>query len=174
MAKIVTVFGSSQPLPGDEEYQAAYKLGKLLGEAGVSVCTGGYQGIMDAVSKGAVEKGQAAIGITVDLFNAKPSKYLSKQIECHTLFERINKLVELGDAFIVLRGGTGTLLELSVVWEYVNKNLLDDKPIACHGAMWKPLIKLVDERMRFEKRDTGLVNYFENVDNCAGFILKSI
>ncbi|MCK5457105.1 MAG: LOG family protein, partial [Melioribacteraceae bacterium] len=46
MSKTVTIFGSSKPLPGEEEYETAYQLGKLFGESGFSVCTGGYQGIM--------------------------------------------------------------------------------------------------------------------------------
>ncbi|MBN1301488.1 MAG: LOG family protein [Melioribacteraceae bacterium] len=174
MKKIVTVFGSSQPVPGDEEYETAYGLGLLLGEAGLSVCTGGYQGIMDAVSKGAAEKGQEAIGITVDLFNAVPSRYLTKNIECHSLFERIQKLIESGDAYIILRGGTGTLVELSIAWEMVNKRLIKKKPVACHGSMWEPLINLMDKRMKMENRETGLVAYFESIDRCVEYIISSI
>lgn len=174
MSSIVTIFGSSQPKPGDEEYESAYKLGQLLGAAGLSVCTGGYQGTMDAVSKGATEYGRKAIGITVDLFNTIPSSYLTEEIECHTLFERIQKLVAVGDAFIILRGGTGTLLELAVVWEYMNKKLLDHKPVACHGAMWKPLLELVDERMLFENREAGLVVHYDSIEACADYIIKNI
>ncbi|MCB9247843.1 MAG: hypothetical protein H6613_04515 [Ignavibacteriales bacterium] len=54
--KTVTVFGSSMPKPGEEEYENAYLIGKLLAQKGFNVCTGGAQGIMDAVSKGAVEE----------------------------------------------------------------------------------------------------------------------
>lgn len=174
MSKVVTVFGSSQPIIGEEEYESAYELGRLLGQAGLSVCTGGYQGTMDAVSRGVSKSGQKAIGITVDLFNATPSKYLTEEIECHTLFERIQKLVDTGDAYIILRGGTGTLLELAVVWEYMNKSLIDHKPVVCHGAMWKPLLELVDSRMKFESRETGLVTLCDSIRECAEYVIKKI
>jgi uncharacterized protein (TIGR00725 family) len=57
MAKTITVFGSSKPVAGDEQYLKGYELGKKLGENGFNVCTGGFNGIMEAVSKGANEMG---------------------------------------------------------------------------------------------------------------------
>jgi len=172
VTKTVTVFGSSKPKPGDEEYDTAFKLGKILAQNGFNVCTGGYQGIMDAVSKGASEAGAKPIGVTVDTFSSKPSKYLHQEIKCASLFERIQKLVELGDAYIVLRGGTGTLVELSIVWEMFNKNLMPEKPIACHGEMWKNLVKTIDERMKFEKRNYGFIFIADTIEECAEYIIS--
>lgn len=172
MQKTITVFGSSKPLPGEEEYESAYILGRLLAEKGFNVCCGGYYGIMEAVSKGAAELGKEAIGVTVDLFNAIPNTHLTSIIECESLFDRIEKLLEIGDGFVVLRGGTGTLLELSVIWEMINKNLMPPKPIICFGQMWKPLIELMDKRMEFENRATGLINYFDNEKDCVEFLTK--
>jgi len=174
MNKTVTIFGSSLPKPGDKEYEQAYRLGKYLGNAGINVCSGGYQGVMDAVSKGAVESGTNAIGITVDIFGAVPSKYLSEEIVTNSLFERLGKLLEIGDAFIVLPGGTGTMLELTLVWEKMNKNLLNEKPFACVGEMWKNIVTEMEQRIIFEKRKAGLIKPFENIIDCADFIIKKL
>ena len=173
MSKTVTIFGSSKPSPGEEEYESAYKLGRLLGESGFSVCTGGYQGIMNAVSKGASEFNVDVIGVTVDLFSATPSKYLTREINCDSLFERIEKLIELGEAYIILRGGTGTLVELTIAWELMNKNLIEHKPIACHGEMWQRIIKPMEERIQYEKRETGLVKCFNSIEECFDFVKSS-
>jgi uncharacterized protein (TIGR00725 family) len=156
----VTVFGSSKPIASEPEYEAAYLLGKLLAAGNLNVCSGGYQGIMDAVSKGAAEGGTEAIGVTVDIFNAVPSKHLTKEIKCKTLFERIDKLIALGDAYIVLDGGTGTLVELSIVWEYFNKDLNPRKPFACVGKMWNDIITVMEKRIFDEGRATGLIKNF--------------
>ncbi|MEG8946262.1 LOG family protein [Rosettibacter firmus] len=172
--KYVTVFGSSIPSPGDEEYELAYKLGKKLAENGLNVCTGGFQGIMDAVSKGATEKGAEALGITLAVYNARPSKYLTKEIRCNTLFERLNKLIEYGNAYIVLNGGTGTLVELAIVWELMNKKLLNEKPFACHGTLWKEIVHLMEEQIKREKRKTGLVKCFDDINECADFIIDKL
>ncbi len=71
--KIITVFGSALPKPTDEEYLTAYKLGRLIGEANLGVCSGGYGGIMEAVSKGCTEAGGEAIGVTVKSFRRSPN-----------------------------------------------------------------------------------------------------
>lgn len=172
--KFVTVFGSSIPREGDTEYETAYFFGKKLAEGKINVCSGGFQGIMDAVSKGAKENGSEAVGVTLDIYNASTSKYLTKQIVTHTLFDRLKTLVDIGDAYIILQGGTGTMLELSLVWEYLNKGMIDYKPVACHGKMWKEIISLMEEQIIKEKRRTGLIKCFEEIDECVEFIIGAL
>jgi len=172
MKKFVTVFGSSIPKPGDAEYEFAYQLGKKFGENKINVCSGGFQGIMDAVSKGAAENGSEAIGVTVDVFHAKPSKYLTKQIVTHTLFDRLEKLVEMGDAYVVLQGGTGTMLELALVWESINKGMIVPKPFACHSSLWKQIVEIMETQIAREKRSTGLIKSFDDLNECAEFIIS--
>ncbi len=162
------------PKPGDEEYETAYQLGRILGSSGYSVCTGGYQGIMDAVSRGAAEFGQEAIGITVDIFQSLPSKFLTNEIKCASLLERIELLLSLGNAYIILRGGTGTLVELSLVWEYLNKGLMDHKPAAAHGKMWFNIIEEMEMRISFEKRKMGMIKSFLQIDKCADYIITQL
>ncbi len=174
MKKFVTIFGSSIPKPGDDQYECAYNLGKKLAQADLNVCSGGFQGIMDAVSKGAVECGAEAIGVTLDIYNSNASRYLSRQIVTHSLFERLKILIETGDAFVVLQGGTGTLVEMSLVWEYMNKGMIAQKPFACHGSLWKEITSLMEKQILAEKRKTGLLKSFEDIDDCAEFIIRSL
>ncbi len=172
--KFVTVFGSSIPKIGEQEYETAYVLGCLLGKSGINVCTGGYQGTMDAVSKGCNESGGEAVGVTLDIYNAVPSKYLTEEIKCHTLFERLKNLIEIGNAFIVLQGGTGTLVELSLVWEYMNKNMIEEKPFACHGMLWNEIVPVMEKQIEKEKRKTGLLKCFSDVESCAQYIVEKL
>ena len=171
--KFVTVFGSSVPQPGDAEYEYAYQLGKKLAQNNINICSGGFQGIMDAVSKGAREGGAEAVGVTLDIYNVHASKFLSQEIKCHTLFDRLKNLIEIGDAYIVLQGGTGTLLELALVWEYMNKNMIQTKPFACHSSLWKGIVELMEKQITKEKRRTGLIKCFTDIDECADYIISS-
>ncbi len=172
MRKTITIFGSSRPVEKDNQYKIAFELGSKLAKKGFNVCTGGYHGIMDAVSKGASKNGAEAVGITVDLWNSTPSKYLTKRIECKSLFERISKLVELGDAYVVLQGGTGTLLELAVIWEFINKSISKKKPVACHSKMWEDVVNIVDDQILKEGRETGLVKCFNTVDEIVEYLVQ--
>ncbi|MCW9066772.1 MAG: LOG family protein, partial [Ignavibacteriaceae bacterium] len=80
MKKIITVFGSSKPIDNDNQYLTAYNLGKQLALNGFDVCTGGFNGIMEAASKGAVEGGAEAIGVTANLWSSRTNKYVTKEI----------------------------------------------------------------------------------------------
>jgi len=174
MKKTITVFGSSQPREGDQEYNTAYKTGCLLAKKGFNVCTGGFLGTMEAVSKGANEYGAEVIGVTVDIWSSNPNKFITKEVKCDNLLERVNKLVELGDAFIVLQGGTGTLLELAAVWELVNKGLMDHKPILCHSSMWQGIVSIMNIQMKNEGRDTELVKTFESAEEIVDNISSEL
>jgi|WetSurMetagenome_2_1015567.scaffolds.fasta_scaffold701621_1 uncharacterized protein (TIGR00725 family) len=173
MRKIVTVFGSSIPVEGEEQYEIAYRLGAILAKNNFDVCNGGNMGIMEAVSRGAVENGGKAIGITLDGYFNSHNKYLTEHIICKTLFERINKLINTGNAYIALQGGTGTLIELSAVWELMNKEILTQKPFACHGKIWKPVIEVMEEQIAKEKRKNGLLKYFDKIEDCAEYVIKN-
>lgn len=172
--KTITIFGSSLPQSGEKEYTDAYYIGKSIAKNGFNICSGGAQGIMDAVSKGAVGEGMEAIGITVSIFNSPSSGNLTQEIKCDTLSQRLDTLIDYGDGFIILPGGTGTLLELSLIWELFNKNVIQEKPVACLGKMWKQIIEPMENRVRFENRKENLISCFDNPDEVIEFILNSL
>ncbi len=174
MKKTVTVFGSAMPEQGSREYSEAYELGKLLGAGNLNVCSGGYGGIMDAVSRGAVEAGSEATGITVRSFGRKPSRWLTINIICDSLVERISRLVEYADAFIILPGGTGTLLEVAYIWEFMNKNFMDSKPAAASGKLWKSVISEVNKRLEEEMKETNRILCFNTTPEAGNYIINSL
>jgi uncharacterized protein (TIGR00730 family) len=174
MKKIITIFGSSKPINNEDQYLTAYHLGKQLALSGFDICTGGFSGIMEAASKGAVEGGAEAIGVTANLWSSRTNKYVTKEIVCDTLFERIDKLIELGEGFVVLQGGTGTLLELAAVWEYFNKDLLDSRPIACHSKIWKKIVSEMNEQMKLEGRNFEMVKTFDSTEEIVNFLKENL
>src|SRR5687767_12664147 len=78
VTKRITVFGGSRCGPDAAEYREALKLGRLLVEAGFDVCSGGYSGVMEAISRGAHEAGGHVIGVTMEQFKSPPNRYLKK------------------------------------------------------------------------------------------------
>ncbi|GAB4297756.1 MAG: hypothetical protein Kow0098_22340 [Ignavibacteriaceae bacterium] len=170
----ITIFGSSSPKPGEQQYEDAYRLGKLLAKSGFNICSGGYQGIMDAVSKAAREENREAIGVLVKNWGAVPSSFLSKQIICDNLTVRIEKLISLADGFVVLRGGTGTLLELSFVWEYLNKGILKNKPVVCHSDMWERIILIMNRQLAAEGRRTDLLLHYQSIEEIVSYLIMRL
>lgn len=142
-ALTVTVFGSARCLPGSPDYQRAYETGRRLAEAGFTVMNGGYGGTMEASARGAKEAGGRTVGIVARFFNSQANPFIDRKILVKTPHERLMRLVEMADAYAVLKGGTGTLAELITVWEYSNKGILKDKPIVLIGPAWPALIRAV-------------------------------
>jgi len=143
--KTITIFGTGRAKAGDSFYTQAYTVGKLLAEAGFTIANGGYSGTMLAAAKGAAEAGGEIIGVTCSAFkNSNANEYITREIVTSSLDERLDTLIKLGQGYVVLPGGTGTLLELAKVWELKNKGFLEaDKPIILVGGFWKPLVDLI-------------------------------
>src|SRR4029077_11844769 len=141
---IVTVFGSSRPRERDADYEEARVLGRALAKHGFAVCSGGYGGVMEAVSRGAKEAGGKTYGVTAEFFkNAKVNQWIDVEVRKITWEERLFELVRMAHGFVACKGGTGTLVELAVVWEMLKKSVMTGKPFAALGDFWLPILERV-------------------------------
>jgi uncharacterized protein (TIGR00730 family) len=155
---VVSVFGTGRVKPDQPVYGFAEQVGRALALAGFTIANGGYRGIMQASAKGAAETGGTVIGVTCSAFKKSvANEYVTREMTTRSLDERLSTLVKLGRAYVVLPGGTGTLLELAMVWELTNKGFLDagkglpnanqragdPRPIVLAGDFWRPLVDLM-------------------------------
>jgi uncharacterized protein (TIGR00730 family) len=142
---IITVFGSSQAEPSSPAYETAHELGSAIAAAGWTLCNGGYGGTMEAAARGAVEHGGHTIGVTCQAFGRTgPNPYIRQEVPTFDLLSRLNTLVRLGNGYVVLPGGTGTLLELALVWELLSKGLLRRRrPLVLLENHWQPVVESV-------------------------------
>jgi uncharacterized protein (TIGR00725 family) len=140
----VTVFGGASPKPGEPAYDQAQRLGKLLGEAGHTVLTGGYMGTMEAVSCGAAEAGAHVIGVTCDEVEnwrqVACNRWVSQELRFPTLRQRLFALIENCDAALALPGGPGTLAEVSLMWNHLLIEAIPPRPLILIGPGWKSTI----------------------------------
>lgn len=173
---IVTVFGSSRPREGDAEYRSARRVGKLLAQAGYVVCNGGYGGIMEASARGAKEAGGKTVGVLTNIFGREANPYIDRRIIEHSLLERLTKLIELGNAYVVLRGGTGTLVELAIVWEYLNKQIMPQKPMVVIGKFWTPVIATMKRQLVREGRNgaAGYATIASSPEKCVKMLEEKL
>ena len=143
--RIIAIFGSGGTQPNDDAFKLAEKIGLLLAEAGFTVINGGYGGTMLAAAKASSRAGGKTIGVTCKAFGAgRANEYISKEIVTETLDERLDTLIKTAQAYVVLPGSTGTLLELAKVWELKNKGFINNnKPVILVGEFWQPLLDLM-------------------------------
>ena len=143
--KTVAIFGTRRAEPDSPVYIQAEKIGRLLAQAGFTIANGGYGGTMLAAAKGARQAGGKIIGVTCSAFERSvANKYITEEIVTASLDRRLAELTELADAYVILQGSTGTLLELARVWELKNKGFISiDKPIILASGFWQPLVELM-------------------------------
>jgi uncharacterized protein (TIGR00730 family) len=141
MNPIISVFGSSAPGPGSADYEIARDLGRRLAKAGFTTQTGGYVGVMEAISRGANEAGGHVIGVTcaqIEQFRQlQANAWVKEEIRHETLRERVIHLVEECDGIVVMPGGIGTLSELALAWSFVQVGEMPAKPIIPVGGLWQ-------------------------------------
>ncbi len=148
--KTVTVFGSSLPAEGSAAYEEARRLGRLLAGRGFAICNGGYGGLMEASARGAREAGGHTIGVTCTTWPGAANRWIVEEVRAASFLERLTTLIERGDAYVVLPGGTGTLAELALVWEMMNKSALarsvgGRKPLLVMAPYWQPVMDCLEQ-----------------------------
>ena len=103
---------------------------------------------MEAAARGAREArgtdtSPGTIGVICDFFGDRSANSWVDEIRhTTTLFERLEQLIALGDAYVVLPGGTGTLLELAAVLEFTTKGLIPPRPVILLGRYWEEVLTL--------------------------------
>ena len=174
----MTVFGGSRVEIDSDEYVDARELGRALAARGYSVVTGGYNGIMEAVSRGAKDAGGTAIGVTVDViarnFSRVPNEYVDQEVRTAALLERIDKMVELGAAYVVLPGGAGTLVELGVVWNLALIGAMHGKPIVVVGQGWKRVLDSMVAELHTIDTDLHFLAFAETASDAAELVAQRL
>lgn len=150
---IVAVIGASQTQPEHPDYQDGVRLGRLLAEVGWAVASGGYGGLMEAVSSGAAERGGRVIGVTAPAVfpgRSGANSHVNEERPAATLTERIQDLLTISDAVVALPGSLGTLAELILAWNIAFVAPFSGRqpvPIVAVGRTWGELIPLLAERL---------------------------
>lgn len=142
MKKLITIFGPSECSVGDPPYDRAYELGGLLGGAGFAIVTGGYDGVMEAASKGAHEAGGRTIGVTANVFHNRGrivNDYVKKELRVSSANDQLMELISLADAYVACGISPGTLVEIASVWDFLIKKFVEPKPFILLGDEWQPL-----------------------------------
>ncbi|HEY3547744.1 MAG TPA: TIGR00730 family Rossman fold protein [Propionicimonas sp.] len=144
----VTVFAGSSAGVDPAYVLAVSELGAHLAAAGLGIVYGGGgTGLMGAAADAALDHGGAVVGVIPLALMARELGHpgLTRLEVVADMHERKRRMAALGDAFVALPGGIGTLEELFEVWTWQQLGF-HAKPVALYdvGGFWQPLVALVD------------------------------
>lgn len=170
--KIVTIFGGSKCDRSCTEYEQAHRVGELLAEGGYTICTGGYLGVMEAASRGAREKGGRVLGIVMNQFKAEPNRYLTDKVATPHFYERLQRLITRSVGFIALRGGMGTVTEVSLVWNKIQTRVIEPRPLVLLGDCWPPLVEAWCKHLAVSEQDVSYLDFAETPEQAVQIIFE--
>jgi len=170
---VISIFGSGKISVDSQLYKSAEFSGKILAENGFELATGGYYGIMEAALKGASAYNFKRIAVVSRFFGEKlPNNYVTEIIETKTYDERLKKLIDIANGYLIFPGGSGTLLEFSYLFAMKERKIIENKIAVCIGQQWIKILELAgyDSSSAFLK---SLNFYFEdNVNNAVKKIVN--
>jgi uncharacterized protein (TIGR00730 family) len=179
--KKVAIFGSARTKPDSNLYKAVEKLGRNIVENGWVVVTGGGPGTMEAANRGAVsaKKGDKTVSIAQAIylpFEDDVNAYVEEYERHETFYSRLKTFADC-DAFIVTPGGIGTLLEMALIYQLIQAQHMNKKPVICVGRMWRTLRNWIEQEMLdngfLNREEIKLIHYVDRFSE-ATHLLKGL
>jgi uncharacterized protein (TIGR00730 family) len=180
----VTIFGSARLKAGTPAYDGVKKLAAELTKMGCDIISGGGPGLMQAANEGALSIGSAerkrSVGIRVELpFEQEVNPFVGQAYEHCTFFSRLHHFMIISDAFVVVPGGIGTLLELSLAWQLLQVRKLYNTPLIVVGKMWAELVEWGRRSMLRKGNelasdiDFSIPHCVNTIDECVALIREN-
>jgi len=158
----VAFFGDANISKNDPVYKDAFETAKILAENGFTIVDGGGPGVMQAATSGAEEGGGTTLTVTFDPVNAPgyEGRYLKnipdKEIVTTNYIDRMFKLMEHGDIFVIFKGGSGTISEFGTAWVLANLYYGYHKPFILFGSFWAEMIDVFRKNMSIDKKELSV------------------
>lgn len=164
----VAFFGDANVSENDPIYKASFETAKILAENSYTIVDGGGPGVMRAATSGAQAADGPTLTVTFDPVNAPgyEGRYLKnvpdKEIVTTNYVDRMFKLMEYGDIFVIFKGGSGTISEFGTAWVLAKLYYGHHKPFILYGNFWAEIIDTLRKHMNLDKKELSV---FEIVDS---------
>jgi len=178
--KRVAFFGDADAKESDQHYIDAFNTAKLLAQNGYIIVNGGGPGVMMASTLGAEAGGGKSEVVIIDEkinmgknYEGNDSNNLKKTEKIYrtkTIQERTEKIVDLADAHVIFKGGTGTMAELSLVWEKAKFEYGKHEPLIFFGDCWEKTIEALVENLNFDKIERKVYAFAESPEDVLKII----
>jgi hypothetical protein len=168
--KNIAFFGDADISEADETYKAAFDVAEALAKENYVIVDGGGPGVMEAATSGAVKGGGKTISVIFDPVNAPgyEGKYIKNVTDTEVVttnyIERMFKLMEYSDTFIIFKGGSGTMSEFGTAWVLAKLYYGHHKPFILFGDSWIPIIDAIRENMNIDAKEMSVFEICRNKD----------
>ena len=174
----VSIFGSARTPPDSPYYKLTEYIARLLSDAGFSVISGGWPGIMEAANKGAYHGKSPSVGLNIQLPHEQSTNgYQDISQSFRHFFARKYMFVRFANAYVVMPGGFGTLDELLEALTLIQTGKSRKIPIILvHEPFWRGMVEwfrttLVNEKV-ISPEDMDLIQVIDKPEEVVEAIFK--
>lgn len=178
LIKNIAFFGDAGVKRDDPLYKKAFDVAKILAKEGYTIVNGGGPGVMDASTQGAEEVGGETLTVTFYPENAPgfEGRYVGnipdREIVTTNYIERMFKLLEHADMFIIFKGGSGTMSEFGTAWVLAKLYHGHHKPFILYGKFWHEVIKVLKENLNIDSQELDVFKIVEKKKDVIPTIRK--
>lgn len=166
--KRVALFGSADVDDKHPLYQEAFSVARYLAYHDKVVVDGGGPGVMAAATDGAESAGGETVAVTFypenmsEFEGRDQTNQVDREIKTANYIERMFGLIDEADAFVVFKGGTGTLSEWATAWLLAHLYYGHHKPLILYGEFWHEIIKVIDKHFFIGHKETQVYKIVKN------------
>lgn len=171
LIKNIAFFGDANIPKKDPVYKNAFEAAKLLAGHGYTIVDGGGPGVMDAATNGAEAVGGETLTVTFYPEDASgfEGRYVGnipdKEIVTTNYIERMFKLLEHADMYIIFKGGSGTMSEFGTAWVLAKLYYGHHKPFILFGNFWHDIIAAAKKGMNIDEKELAVFKIISKVEN---------
>src|SRR5260370_264560 len=103
-------------------------------------------------------------------FKAEPNRYLTEKVPSEHFYERLQRLITRSVGYIALRGGMGTVTEISLVWNKLQTRVLDPRPLVLLGDCWPPVVKEWQRNLAVNDMDVQILDFARTPEEAVAII----
>ena len=174
--KNIAFFGDANISETDEAYVEAFEVAEALAKRGYVIIDGGGPGIMEAATSGARKGGGKTVAITFDPVGAVgyEGRYIKNVTDTEVVttnyIDRMFKLLEYGDVFVIFKGGSGTVSEFGTAWVLAKLYFGHHKPIILYGRFWAEILDVFRKNMNIDSTEMSVFEICSTKDEVLNAI----
>src|SRR5258708_5614242 len=108
--------------------------------------------------------------MTMNQFKGEPNRYLTEKVPSGHFYERLQRLITQSVGYVALRGGMGTVTEISLVWNKLQTRVLDPRPLVLLGACWPPVVKEWQRQLAVNDTDVQILDFADTPEEAVAII----
>ena len=178
LIKNIAFFGDANITKSDPVYKNAFEMAKTLASESYTIVNGGGPGVMNAATQGAESVGGGTLSVTFAPTDAPgfEGRYVGNvtdiEIKTSNYIERMFKLLEHADMFIIFKGGSGTISEFGTAWVLAKLYHGHHKPFILFGDFWVEIIDAIKKGMNIDKEELASFEIITRVEEILPTIRK--